>query len=177
MHVVRGAVSPDGLSWTLLEEPLLDVGKTLLDTQNIAAYDEDTGQYLAFLRGNVERRRSLRRTGGSEFGHWDDTRIVLTSDPQDPPHVDFYNSSYCRCPSSGRHLVRIHLRPAGRDSGHSPGDKPGWLELEPARAPADCRPADQHGAVQRPLRQSQPGAFRRPMGNRLPGSGSTARLG
>ncbi len=58
MHVVRGAVSPDGLSWTLLEEPLLDVGKTLLDTQNIAAYDEDTGQYLAFLRGNVERRRS-----------------------------------------------------------------------------------------------------------------------
>jgi len=118
-----------------------------------------------------------RRTGESEFGHWDDTRIVLTSDPQDPPHVDFYNSSYCRCPSSGRHLVRIHLRPAGRDSGHSPGDKPGWLELEPARAPADCRPADQHGAVQRPLRQSQPGAFRRPMGNRLPGCGSTARLG
>ena len=136
-HVVRGAVSPDGLSWTLLEEPLLDVGKTLLDTQNIAAYDEDTGQYLAFLRGNVERRRSLRRTGGSEFGHWDDTRIVLTSDPQDPPHVDFYNSSYCRCPSSGRHLMFVSIfdRPAATLDIHLATSRDGWNWSRPERRP------------------------------------------
>ena len=136
-HVVRGAVSPDGLRWTVLDEPLLDAGKTLLDTQNIAACDEETGQYVAYLRGNVERRRSVRRTGGPEFGRWEDTRIVLTPDPQDPPHVDFYNSSYCRCPSSGRHLmfVSIFNRPAATLDIHLASSRDGWNWSRPERRP------------------------------------------
>ena len=69
-HQVRGAVSPDGLRWTALDEPLLDTGHTQLDTQNIAAFDEDTREYVAFLRGQLDRRRSVRRTGGKEFGNW-----------------------------------------------------------------------------------------------------------
>ena len=80
-HVVCGAVSPDGLHWTVREKPLLDVGKTLLDMQNIACYDEERGEYTAYLQGNVERRRSVR----NEFGNWSKTRMVLMADPQAPP--------------------------------------------------------------------------------------------
>ena len=90
-----------------------------------------------FLRGNVERRRSLRRTGGSEFGDWNDTRIVLTADPQDPPHVDFYNSSYCRCPSSGRHLMFVSIfdRPAATLDIHLATSRDGWNWSRPERRP------------------------------------------
>ena len=136
-QVVRGAVSADGLRWTVREAPLLDVGQTLLDTQNIAAYDEDVGEYVAYLRGNVERRRSVRRTGGPEFGQWRDTRIVMTADPQDPPDVDFYNSSYCRCPSSGRHLMFVSLfhRPAATLDIQLASSRDGWNWSRPERRP------------------------------------------
>ena len=80
-HAVCDAVSPDGLHWTVREKPLLDVGKTLLDMQNIACYDEERGEYVAYLQGNVERRRSVR----NEFGDWSKTRMVLMADPQAPP--------------------------------------------------------------------------------------------
>ena len=104
-QVVRGAVSADGLHWKILEKPLIEVGKTALDSQNVAAYDEDTGEYVAYLRGHLQRRRSVRRTGGSQFGNWHPTRIVLTIDPQDEPDDDIHAPCYCRCPGSGRHLM------------------------------------------------------------------------
>ena len=136
-HVVRGAVSADGLRWRMLEEPLVDVGKTLLDTQNIGARDEETGEYVAYLRGNVERRRSIRRTGGPEFGGWPQPTIAMTSDPQDPPDVDFYNPSYCRCPSSGRHLmfVSIFHRPAATLDIQLASSRDGWNWTRAERRP------------------------------------------
>ena len=55
----------------------------MLDTQNIAAYDEDAGEYVAYLRGHVGRRRCVRRTGGKDFGNWHEPRMVMMLDPQD----------------------------------------------------------------------------------------------
>lgn len=104
-HVVRGAVSADGLNWRVLDEPLIDTGKTMLDTQSIAAFDEESGEYVAFLRGQAKRRRCVRRTGGPAFGGWSPTRHVLVPDPQDGPHRDIYTSAYCRSPGSRRHLM------------------------------------------------------------------------
>ncbi|MBM3457599.1 MAG: hypothetical protein FJX77_03575 [Armatimonadetes bacterium] len=103
--LLRGAVSPDGMRWKFLEEPLLNVGRTGLDSQNIAAYDPDTQQYVGYLRGHQDRRRAVRRTEGREFGNWSPTRVVFGMDPQDPIDTDVYTSAYCRCPSSGRHLI------------------------------------------------------------------------
>lgn len=102
--VVRGAVSADGLRWQVREDPLVQVPPAL-DTQNVLAYDEEAGEYIAFLRGSLGRRRSLRRTGGTEFGNWPQPRLAFTPDPQDPVSDSIYNSAYCRCPSSGRHLM------------------------------------------------------------------------
>ena len=103
--LLTGAVSPDGKRWTFLQEPLLDVGRTGLDSQNIAAYDAETGMYVAYLRGHQDRRRLVRRTEGEKFGQWSSTRPVFGMDPQDPVADDVYASAYCRCPGSGRHLM------------------------------------------------------------------------
>ena len=103
--LLLGAVSPDGWQWTVLEEPLLNVGQTQLDSQNIAAYDPDTRQYLGYLRGHQDRRRTVRRTEGKEFRDWNPTHDVFGMDPQDPQGDDVYTSGYCRCPGSGRHLM------------------------------------------------------------------------
>jgi hypothetical protein len=103
--LLRGAVSPDGMRWRFLEEPLLNVGRTGLDSQNIAAYNPDTQKYVGYLRGHQDRRRVVRRTEGREFGNWSPTHVVFGMDPQDPPDDDVYTSAYCRCPGSGRHLM------------------------------------------------------------------------
>jgi hypothetical protein len=136
-RTVRGAVSPDGLHWSVLDEPLLDVGKTMLDTQNIAAYDEDAGEYVAYLRGHVGRRRCVRRTGGKDFGDWHETRMVMMLDPQDEPDEDIYTSVYCRCPGSGRRLMfpSIFHRLAATLDVHLATSRDGWNWSRPERKP------------------------------------------
>ena len=103
--LLTGAVSPDGKRWTFLPEPLLNVGRTGLDSQNIAAYDADSGMYVAYLRGHRDRRRTVRRSAGEEFGNWSPPNDVFGMEPQDPAGDDVYSSGYCRCPGSGRHLL------------------------------------------------------------------------
>ena len=72
--LLRGAISPDGKTWTFLDEPLLDVGRSGLDSQNIAAYDPDAGRYVAYLRGHQDRRRIVRRSEGNAFRGWSPPR-------------------------------------------------------------------------------------------------------
>ena len=103
---LRGAVSPDGVRWTFLKAPLLDVGTSGLDSQNIAAYDPEAQRYVGYLRGHQDRRRVVRRTEGEAFGGWGSPHVVFGMDPQDPVEDDVYTSAYCRCPGgSGRHLM------------------------------------------------------------------------
>ena len=135
--VLEGAVSADGLHWEVLEQPLIDVGKTMLDTQSIAAHDADSGEYVAYLRGHVERRRGVRRTGGREFGNWPPTRMVLLQDPADEADEDVYGSCYCRSPGSGRHLMFppiFHRLVATRDV-QLATSRDGWNWSRPWRQP------------------------------------------
>ena len=72
-------------------DPLINVGNSVLDTQNVAAYEPETGEYVAYLRGMFHNenkfgytgRRAVRKTGGKKFGAWDPPRYVLVADPQD----------------------------------------------------------------------------------------------
>jgi len=95
--MIQGAVSPDGIHWEVIEEPLLYPGR--MDTQNIAAYDEDRGEYLFYIRGDRNRRRTVRFTGGETFGKWPAPRHVLLTDSMDPPDMDIYTTCFCREPS------------------------------------------------------------------------------
>ena len=105
-NVVRGAVSADGLRWRVLDEPLVNVGNSVLDTQNVATYEPETGEYSAYLRGMFHKenefgygaRRCVRKTAGKEFGNWSAPRYVLVADPQDHVSDDIYTSCYCPYP-------------------------------------------------------------------------------
>jgi hypothetical protein len=134
---VAASVSPDGIHWTDIDEPILDVGATQLDTHNLCTYDPYEGKYVAYLRGHVERRRLVRRAEGSDFRHLEDPRFCLMPDPQDPVDDDIYNPCYCPYPGLQRYLrfpsfyhriasiVDIHLA-VSRDSynWHRPERKP-----------------------------------------------------
>jgi len=104
-QVIRGAVSPDGLRWTVLDEPLRDLGSLTLDGDYVATYDEEREEYVAYHRGHLERRRSVRRSVAKRFDEWGEPRYVFAPDPQDPIDVDVYSSCYCRYPGSDRHLM------------------------------------------------------------------------
>ena len=99
---VKAAVSPDGIHWKDLDEPILDVGATQLDTHNLCTYDPYTGKYVAYLRGHLERRRLVRRAEGRDFRHLEEPRYCLMPDSQDPIDDDIYNP--CYCPYPGRQL-------------------------------------------------------------------------
>ena len=105
MHsAIYASVSPDGLRWTDLAEPLIDVGPTALDTHNMATYDPFEGRYVLYLRGGSdERRRHVRRADGEQFADFENLRPCLVCDPQDPMSDDIYNPCYNPYPG-GRQL-------------------------------------------------------------------------
>jgi len=104
---VVGSVSPDGINWKHLDEPILDVGNTALDTHNICTFDPFTNKYVAYLRGGRIRRRLVRRAEGREFRKLEAPIPCLLCDPQDPVDDDVYNPCYCPYPGGtvfGRQL-------------------------------------------------------------------------
>jgi hypothetical protein len=106
MHqVIKGAVSPDGLRWTALEEPLRDLGSLTLDGEYYTTYDDERSEYVAYHRGHSERRRCIRRSTAKAFDQWEEPQFVFKPDPQDPIDVDVYSCAYCRYPHGSLHLM------------------------------------------------------------------------
>ncbi len=100
--VVRGAVSPDGIRWTMIEEPILDMP---CDTMNTACYDEDRGHYVGHFRVSDGGRRCIGMSETEDFRHWPLPRIVLQPDPQDPPTDDLYTNAYSPYPGAKYYLM------------------------------------------------------------------------
>ena len=101
-QAVHASVSPDGIRWKNIEGHILDVGASALDTHNLCIYDPYEKKYVAYLRGHLERRRSVRRAEGTEFRNLQEPRLCLMCDPQDPIGDDIYNP--CYSPYPGRRL-------------------------------------------------------------------------
>ncbi len=66
-RAVFGGVSPDGINWTPLDEPLV---LQMSDTQNVAYYDTHLRRYVAYLRTWVMGKRSIGRTESRKFGRF-----------------------------------------------------------------------------------------------------------
>ena len=147
--LIKGAISPDGKRWTFLEEPLLNVGRTGLDSHNIAAYNQDTKEYVAYLRGHQGRRRIVRRSAGEQFGNWSMPRPIFGLDPQDPISDDVYASAYCRSPGSMRHLMfpAIYHRATGTVDVQLATSRDGLTWSRPERKPIITRQSDGYGMV------------------------------
>ncbi len=104
-----GAVSPDGIHWKRLTDPVI---KHTSDTQSVMSYDASTGKYVAYLRGwepqtraGYGGRRILVRTESAQFGNFPEPVPVLALGPQDPPDADIYTSAYQAWPGA----MRAHL--------------------------------------------------------------------
>jgi hypothetical protein len=105
-----GAVSPDGLNWTPLPEPVLRHNHA--DTQNIAIYDEDLGSYVLYTRQahGVMQRRGINRAVADDFRHFSPSVPVFECNPLDPPDWDYYCNGYSKWPGAyAAHVMRISM--------------------------------------------------------------------
>lgn len=109
-RAVIGAVSPDGLQWTPLSVPILP--NQHADTQNIACYDTEHGQYILYTRqtDGVMQRRGVNRATTVDFRRFTSSVPVLESNSLDPPDLDIYCNGYSRWPDAqGAHLMRLSM--------------------------------------------------------------------
>lgn len=61
--------SPDGLRWSLMqEEPIITDGA--FDSQNLAFWDGERGEYRAYIRDFKEGRRGIKTCTSPDFLHW-----------------------------------------------------------------------------------------------------------
>jgi len=107
---IMGAVSPDGLHWTLLPDPLMRYQNA--DTQNIALYDPEIGRYVLYTRqaDDQSARRGINRTESEDFSRFPPSEPVLESNPLEPPDWDLYCSGYSRWPgATSAHLMLLSL--------------------------------------------------------------------
>ncbi len=105
-----GAVSPDGLHWQRLPEPVLRHQHA--DTQSTCLYDGDLGQYILYTRqtDGVMQRRGINRATADDFRHFTASVPVLESNPLDPPDWDLYCNGYSRWPdTAGAHVMRLSI--------------------------------------------------------------------
>jgi len=108
---IFGAVSPDGLQWRALEEPL--VRGYLSDTQSVVTYDEEKGLYVGYFRGwggtgpgTWRGRRTIAYAETDRFERWPVPGTIVVPDVKDDPDVDLYTSGYARWPKArGAHLM------------------------------------------------------------------------
>ena len=103
--ILGAAVSPDGIHWKRLPEPLWgsyynnDGGPSIY-------FDQKLEKYVLFTRQNYPRRRSIARAEMADFRRWPHPTLVLTPGPQESPSDDFYSNTYVSYPGAEKaHLM------------------------------------------------------------------------
>lgn len=130
---VFGAVSPDGVHWKALPEPLMIQHA---DTLNTCSYDLDLKKYVAYVRawqvnervsgfGPVDSdcwiavgRRSIGRSVSSDFRHFSPPEIVLgTGADMAPSHVWYTNGKTTLPDCPDHHVMFPWLWELEKDGG------------------------------------------------------------
>ena len=103
---VLGAVSPDGLRFTKLPEPLLD--GYVSDTQIVAMFDTGKGRYVGYFRGwdrhehgRIHGRRRMAYAETDSFEKWPRPEQIVWPQAQDGPDTDIYTNAYAPWPDGG----------------------------------------------------------------------------
>jgi len=99
---VAGAVSPDGIHWTPIEEPLL---RWASDTQTVVFRDEACGHYKGYFRGWPQGnlwhgRRTVDHAVSDDFRSWPDPSFCMVTDANDPPGTDIYTNGVTPWPGA-----------------------------------------------------------------------------
>lgn len=91
VRVIAAAVSPDGLRWTPVLDPLM---VHYSDTLNNVSWDEARGRYVGYFRLRRAGRRVVARAETADFYHWPETPDTVLEPPLDwLPSDDIYTNS------------------------------------------------------------------------------------
>ncbi len=107
-----GAVSPDGLHWTPLEEPLVS---QVSDTHNVCEYDPVLGQYVAYCRSHYFDRRSIGRLSSPDFRRMPLSEEVFWPNGANEPYDLYYANSKTIMPGTTDYHIMFPLRWRLRD--------------------------------------------------------------
>jgi len=115
--VIKGAVSPDGFSWTVLEEPLV---VEVSDTQITAYYDQALGKYVMYTRTRAGgprshlasdddpsqlgyNRRAIGRSESADFRHFPVSETIIEPGPEMSPSDVLYTNCRTTVPGAPDH--------------------------------------------------------------------------
>lgn len=87
------AFSPDGIAWTVRQEPVL--GKEHVGDTNSLLLDRDLERPFVSLNRHArmyddEDRRCIYRSDSDDFEAWTEPELVLAPDLEDPPRSQYY---------------------------------------------------------------------------------------
>jgi len=118
VYALMGAVSPDGLRWTTLPEP---ISIEVSDTHNICYYDRILEKYVLFTRtreispiakgfspARTERgsnlgRRAIGRTESKTFREFPVSETIIEPTPDMGPSDTYYTNGYTTVPGAPDH--------------------------------------------------------------------------
>ena len=101
-----GMVSPDGLNWKPLSEPLL-IHKG--DTDNTVYWDEWLGKYVLYTRLYWMQRRLIARAESDDFRHWTPVDPVVWPGLEDPFSYDIYTNGRTAYPGLPEHHLMFPM--------------------------------------------------------------------
>lgn len=86
---IYGLVSPDGLRWQPIAEPLLTHKS---DTDTTVYFDEALGKYVMYTRLYWLDRRMIARAETDDFRHWEPVSPLIWASLEDPLSTDVYTN-------------------------------------------------------------------------------------
>jgi len=101
-----GGVSPDGLRWTPLPEPLSVQNS---DTLNVCTYDPLRGKYVAYMRTWYFGRRTIGRAETDDFRHFPLPDELFWPDGNMPPSDTWYANGKTTMPDAPEYHVMFPL--------------------------------------------------------------------
>ena len=117
---LAGAVSPDGLAWSGLEQPVIP--RQYADTQTVIVWDASRQIYVGYFRdwpaGDIQPgRRIVTHATTPDFYHWPERVTVFAADSQDDAGTDVYTSGYTPWPGAQNgHIMFPCFYPRTRDT-------------------------------------------------------------
>jgi len=92
-----GGYSPDGIHWTIREQPIIDAEA---DSEDIVEWDPVLEKYVGYFRVWRQDRRGIARGESNDFWHWPDPEIVLHAEPGLDADTDYYTNAYHAWPGT-----------------------------------------------------------------------------
>lgn len=106
-YAIYGAVSPDGLSWKPIPEPL--VAQTS-DTHNVCTYDAARGKYVAYCRSWFFNRRTIGRMETEDFRRFPLPEELFWPNAQMAPYDLWYANAKTIMPGTTDYHVMFPMR-------------------------------------------------------------------